>query len=85
MRLLRSPSTVAACILLSSCGASMPPSPPQAPPDPLRLVLFLSACRPPAPLADASFGATTAKLLEVAEILAECRATGEALLAAPGE
>lgn len=60
----------------------MPPLLPSRP-DPLALPLFLAACQAPPPLVDPSFGATTMKLIEVAGILAECRATGAALLALP--
>lgn len=63
------PSTVIAAILLSSCSASMPRStpPPAAP-------LVLASCPELTPMADDSFGATTRKLLEVAETYWKCRA-----------
>ncbi len=83
MRLSRNLCTAIVCTLLASCSASMPPSPPRAQHDPLAKVLFLASCPVPAPLDDDTFGATTLKLLEVAATLAECRATGSALLSDP--
>lgn len=62
-------STVTAAILLSSCSASMPRSP-----EPQPAPLVVANCPPLTPLADDSFGATTRKLLELAEQYLKCRA-----------
>lgn len=60
-----------ASTLLTSCSASMPPSPEAG----RNQALVELACPPLTPLgADASFGGTTRKLLEVAQQYHECRA-----------
>ena len=58
---------VIACMLLTSCATSMKPSP--GGPDPLVIV----ACPPLTELTDPSFGATTAKLVEVGGQYNICR------------
>lgn len=64
----RCTAILSAAIVLSSCSGSMPRSP--AGPSPL----VVASCPPLTPLIDASFGATTTKLLEVVGIYRECRA-----------
>lgn len=70
MKCVRSSSIpiLAAAILLSSCSASMPPSPAPGP-----SALLLASCPNLTPLADDGFGATTIKLVEVATTYNECR------------
>lgn len=69
MKFARTLSTLIAVILLAGCGAStMPLQAPKADP------LVVANCPPLAPLQDDSFGATTAKLVEVAGIYHKCRA-----------
>ncbi len=63
-------SIAIAAMALSSCSASMPPSPTAPRPAPL----VLASCPALVPLVDDSFGATTRKLLEVVETYYRCRA-----------
>ena len=66
---------VTAATALSSCSASMPPSPV---PNRVRPLIEVS-CPPLTPLTDPSFGATTLKLIEVAGLYRECRAAALAM------
>lgn len=68
MRYAQTLSTLTAAIALSSCSASMPPSP--AGPG----FLVVASCPELTPLVDDTFGATTIKLIEVAAQYHECRA-----------
>ena len=70
MKFKRALCTPIAAILLSSCSASMKPSPagPSA--------LVVASCPEIAPLSDPSFGATTLKLIEVGQQYRECRLAG---------
>ena len=70
---MKSLSIAIAVTLLTGCAASMPPSPGPSP-------LTVASCPSLTPLADDSFGATAAKLVEVAGQYYQCRA---AALAAP--
>lgn len=69
MKFARTLCTLIAAILMLGCSASMPPS--QVPkPSPL----VIASCPELTPLVDATFGATTAKLVEVAGQYHLCRA-----------
>lgn len=61
-------SIAIASILLTSCSASMPPSPDENPSP-----LVVASCPDLTPLADGSFGATTLKLIDVAGQYRKCQ------------
>lgn len=60
-------STGIACILLTACGSS---TRPLQHPEPL----VIASCPELTPLSDNTFGATTAKVVEIAGIYYQCRA-----------
>lgn len=62
---MRNPSIWIAAIALWGCSPSMPPLPDRA--------LIISSCPELTPLQNDSFGATSAKLVEVAGIYYQCR------------
>lgn len=61
-------ATLLVAMTLPACDASMPRSPASKP-----APLVVASCPPLTPLADPSFGATTLKLVEVANLYRECR------------